>query len=67
MDDENLQKTFEAMMFTLSTYQKGFNTIYEENIDKEDMTMTDIIKITDVWWRGVIDMISKIGGRNNNE
>jgi hypothetical protein len=53
MDEENLNELFKGFMATLSIFNKGFQTICNEN---EELTTEQATALTKVWWDGMMVM-----------
>lgn len=65
MTNKQANEAAEAMFWTISMYQKGYETIKRENPKLE---LREVFKLTEIWWDGVMTMMGLQGQtpRNND-
>lgn len=63
MTDKQAKEVTEAMMMTIATFQKGYETILREN---KGLEYDRVLQLTDIWWNGVMSMIG-LGMQRNDE
>ena len=58
MTDKQAKDATESILWTISAFQIGYKTIRKEN---PGIPNEDVIKLTEVWWGGVMAMIGYAG------
>ena len=64
LNEESIKAMSESMMFLLSQFQTGFDTLRSEN---RDLDNDEILALTSIWWDGYMKMVGMIGSDSQGD